>query len=96
MAGSEKKHLDLVKWAVKIGGTLNQSIEANHQDSVSSYTGMVCSFSHSYQCFYYYEESAFSAPDALGLLSPLESVFKNLHLNAFYLKIIKIRQFSSR
>jgi len=76
MAGSERKHLDLVKWAVKIGGTLIQSVEANHQDRLSSYAGMVCSFSHSYLCFYYDEESAFSAPDVLALLSPFQSVFK--------------------
>lgn len=77
MAGSERKRLDLVKWAAKIGGTLIQSIETNHQDRLFSYAGVVCSFSHSYQCFYYDEESAFSAPDALALLSPIDSVFKS-------------------
>lgn len=46
------------------------------QDRLSSYTGMVCSFSYSYQCFYYDEASAFSTPHALALLSPVFIILK--------------------
>lgn len=78
MAGSEKKHMGLVKWAVEIGGTLSQSTGANHKAKLSGYTTAVCSFSLSCLWLYDDEVAAFSAPHALALLSPLES------LKAFY------------
>lgn len=59
----------------------NPKCRSKPQDKLSSYAGMVCSFSHSYQCFYYGKESAFSALVALALLSPLDSAFKYFLFN---------------